>query len=33
VSERLLRACEVADLLGISTSTVLDWFEAGRLPG
>ena len=33
MSERLLRACEVADLLGISTSTVLDWFEAGRLPG
>lgn len=33
VSERLLRACEIADLLGISASTVLDWFEAGRLPG
>jgi excisionase family DNA binding protein len=33
VSDRLLRAREVADLLGLSTATVLDWFESGRLPG
>lgn len=33
MSERLLRAREVAELLGISPSTVLDWWEAGRLPG
>jgi excisionase family DNA binding protein len=33
VSDRLLRAREVAELLGLSPSTVLDWFESGRLPG
>jgi excisionase family DNA binding protein len=33
VSDRLLRAREVAELLGLSTATVLDWFESGRLPG
>lgn len=31
--ERLLTARELAELLGLSSSTVLDWFEAGRLPG
>ncbi|HEY8725914.1 MAG TPA: helix-turn-helix domain-containing protein [Gaiellaceae bacterium] len=31
--DRLLRAREVADLLGLSPATVLDWFESGRLPG
>ena len=31
--ERLLTARELAALLGVSASTVLDWFEAGRLPG
>ena len=33
VIERLLTARELAELLGLSASTVLDWFEAGRLPG
>jgi excisionase family DNA binding protein len=33
VSERLLNARELADLLGLSASTVLDWFERGDLPG
>jgi excisionase family DNA binding protein len=33
VSERLLTASELAERLALSTSTVLDWFEAGRLPG
>jgi excisionase family DNA binding protein len=33
VSERLLTAAELAEHLGLSTATVLDWFEAGRLPG
>lgn len=31
--EPLLTARELAELLGLSASTVLDWFEAGRLPG
>jgi excisionase family DNA binding protein len=31
--DRLIRAREVAELLGLSSSTVLDWFESGRLPG
>jgi excisionase family DNA binding protein len=33
VSEPLLRARDVAELLAISPATVLDWFEAGKLPG
>jgi predicted DNA-binding transcriptional regulator AlpA len=33
VTERLLRAHEVAELLAIAPATVLDWFEAGKLPG
>jgi excisionase family DNA binding protein len=31
--ERLLTACELADLLGCSSSTILDKFEEGTLPG
>lgn len=31
--ERLLNARELADVLGLSPSTVLDRFEAGDLPG
>jgi excisionase family DNA binding protein len=33
LSEPLLRAHDVAELLAISPATVLDWFEAGKLPG
>jgi predicted DNA-binding transcriptional regulator AlpA len=33
MAERLLNARELGELLGLSTSTVLDWFVAGRLPG
>ena len=33
VTERLLTAREVAEFLGFAPATVLDWFEAGRLPG
>ena len=33
MTDRLLKAREVAELLGLSSSTVLDWFESGRLPG
>ena len=33
MSERLLTARELAEYLGLSSATVLDWFEAGRLPG
>ena len=33
MTERLLTAREVGELLGLSTSTVLDRFEAGDLPG
>jgi len=33
VTDRLLRAFEVADLLGFSPATVLDRFERGDLPG
>jgi len=33
VTDRLLTTREVAELLALSTATVLDWFEAGRLPG
>lgn len=31
--EPLLNARELAALLGLSQDTVLDWWEAGRLPG
>jgi excisionase family DNA binding protein len=33
VRERLLTARKLAVYLGVSPGTVLDWFEAGRLPG
>jgi excisionase family DNA binding protein len=33
VSERLLRARDVAELLGLEVGTVLDYFERGELPG
>ena len=32
MTERLLTARELADLLGMSASTILDWHEAGRIP-
>lgn len=31
--ERMLTARELGETLGLSSSTVLDWFEADRLPG
>jgi excisionase family DNA binding protein len=33
VIEQLLTAAQLADKLGVSTHTVLDWFEDGRMPG
>jgi excisionase family DNA binding protein len=33
VTDRLLRAREVSELLGISAGTVLDWLQDGKLPG
>ncbi len=33
MTERLLTARELAELLGLSAGTVLDWFERGDLPG
>jgi excisionase family DNA binding protein len=33
VTDRLLTAAEIAELLGLSPATILDWFEADRLPG
>jgi excisionase family DNA binding protein len=33
VSERLLTSRELADHLGFSPATILDWFERGELPG
>src|SRR6266511_965452 len=33
VTERLLSARELAGLLGFSAGTIVDWFEAGTLPG
>lgn len=33
MSDRLLTARELAEYLGLSPATVLDWFESGRLPG
>jgi excisionase family DNA binding protein len=32
-AERLITSRELADVLGVAPATVLDWFEAGRLPG
>ncbi len=33
MTERLVNAATLADYLGVSTGTVLDWWEAGTLPG
>lgn len=33
MTERLLTARELGDLLGFSSSTIQDWFERGDLPG
>ncbi len=33
MTERLLTARELAEQLGLSAATVVDWAEAGRLPG
>ena len=33
MTERLVTASDLAALLGFSTATILDWFEAGTLPG
>jgi excisionase family DNA binding protein len=33
VSDRLLRTCEVADRLAVSSETVLRWHRSGKLPG
>jgi excisionase family DNA binding protein len=33
VTDRLLTARELADLLGLSAATILDRFESGDLPG
>jgi predicted DNA-binding transcriptional regulator AlpA len=32
-AERLITAKELGELFQLSTDTVLDWFELGRLPG
>lgn len=32
MTERLLTAREVADLLGFAAGTIVDWAEQGRLP-
>jgi excisionase family DNA binding protein len=32
VSDRLLTAREVAELLGFAAGTIVDWAEQGRLP-
>jgi excisionase family DNA binding protein len=33
LSERLLTSRELGDMLGFSPATIVDWFEAGKLPG
>jgi len=33
VSENLLTARQVAERLGFAPGTVVDWFEAGTIPG
>ncbi len=33
MTERLLRARDVADLFGVSVETVLRWHRSGKLPG
>ena len=32
MSERLLTAREVGDLLGFTSATIQDWAEAGKVP-
>ena len=32
MSERLRTSAELADLLGFSAGTIVDWAEAGRIP-
>lgn len=32
MTERLLNARELAELLGFSAATIVDWAEAGKLP-
>ena len=32
MSEGLLTAAEVAEILGFSTATIVDWAEAGKIP-
>jgi excisionase family DNA binding protein len=32
VEERLLRACDVAQMLDVSQHVVLDWAQAGKIP-
>jgi excisionase family DNA binding protein len=33
VTDRLFTAREVGELLGFAPGTIVDWFEAGKLPG
>lgn len=33
MTEPLLTARQLAEVLGLSASTILDWFEADRIPG
>lgn len=33
MSEPLRTVAEIAELLGFTAGTILDWFESGRLPG
>ena len=33
MSEPLLTARQVAELLGFAPATIVDWYEAGKLPG
>ena len=33
VTESLLTTRELAEVLGFAPGTIVDWFEAGRLPG
>jgi excisionase family DNA binding protein len=33
MTDRLLTAREVAELLGFTPGTIVDWYEAGKLPG
>jgi excisionase family DNA binding protein len=32
LGDRYMRACEVAELLGFSAATVVDWAERGEIP-